>query len=175
MTSPGSETADDRGEPRPSARRAPVRRAPVWRGQGPVVAVVAVGGAAGASARYGAALLWPARAGGFPWTTFWVNVAGCFAIGVLMVLVTEVWTVHRLVRPLLGTGVLGGFTTFSTYAVDIQRLTQDGLPRTALAYLAATLLAALAAVRLAVALTRACAGPGGTGTGAVADRSGGPS
>ncbi|MEW2566691.1 fluoride efflux transporter CrcB [Streptomyces sp. NPDC047070] len=158
MTSPHPETVDE-----PAETAAPARRAPVWRGQGPAVAVVAVGGAAGASARYGAALLWPARAGGFPWTTFWVNVAGCFVIGVFMVLITEVWAPHPLVRPFFGTGVLGGFTTFSTYAVDIQRLIDEGHPRTALAYLAATLLAALAAVWAAVALTRRVSARWGAG------------
>ncbi|MEU6288069.1 CrcB family protein [Streptomyces sp. NPDC015140] len=120
-----------------------------WRVQAPVVAVVALGGGAGAAARYAAALWWPTRSGGFPWTTFWVNVAGCAAMGVLMVAVTEVWDVHRLVRPFLGTGVLGGFTTFSTYAADIRGLLADGHPGTGLAYLAATPLAALTAVWLA--------------------------
>ncbi|MGN9817571.1 fluoride efflux transporter CrcB [Streptomyces sp. SD11] len=152
MRSPHHETVDEPAQP-----GAPARRTPLWRGQGPAVAVVAVGGAAGASARYGAALLWPARTGGFPWTTFGVNVVGCFVIGVFMVLITEVWTPHPLVRPFFGTGVLGGFTTFSTYAVDIQRLMDEGHPRTALAYLAATLFAALAAVCLAVELTRRAA------------------
>ncbi|MDT0570081.1 fluoride efflux transporter CrcB [Streptomyces sp. DSM 3412] len=134
----------------------PPRPAP-WHGQAPVVGVVAVGGGIGAAARYGAALLWPTGTTGFPWTTFWVNVVGCFVIGLLMVVVTEVWTVHRLVRPFLGTGVLGGFTTFSTYAVDIQRLIEEGHPTTALAYLAATLLAALLAVLTAVRLATTAA------------------
>jgi CrcB protein len=137
-----------------------------------VVAAVSVGGAAGASARYGAALLWPGSRGGFPWTTFWVNVVGCFVIGVLMVLVTEVWAPHRLVRPFFGTGVLGGFTTFSTYAVDIQRLLDAGRPRTALVYLAVTLVAALAAVRLAVAVTRVRARRSGWGAAAAAEGEG---
>ncbi|MFJ8109629.1 fluoride efflux transporter CrcB [Streptomyces sp. NPDC096132] len=123
-------------------------------GQLPVVAVVAVGGAIGAAARYAAALRWPTQTGGFPWTTFWVNVVGCAVIGVFLVLVTEVMTVHRLVRPFFGTGVLGGFTTFSTYAVDIQRLVDAHRPGTALAYLAATLFAALGAVWLAATATR---------------------
>lgn len=127
---------------------------PVLRGQAPVVAVVAVGGAIGACARYGAALVWPAHSGGFPWTTFWVNVVGCAVIGVFMVVVTEIWAVHPLVRPFFGTGVLGGFTTFSTYAVDIQKLVEHGRPGTGFAYLAATLLAALAAVTLAATATR---------------------
>ncbi|MGW6205111.1 fluoride efflux transporter CrcB [Streptomyces sp. NPDC055089] len=122
--------------------------------QAPVVAVVALGGAAGASARYGAALLWPTATGGFPWTTLVVNVVGCAVIGVFMVVISEAWTPHRLVRPFFGTGVLGGFTTFSTYAVDIERLVDSGRARTSLVYLAVTLLAALAAVCGAVWLTR---------------------
>ncbi|MFJ3592120.1 fluoride efflux transporter CrcB [Streptomyces sp. NBC_01259] len=120
----------------------------------PVVAVVALGGASGACARYGASLLWPTEADGFPWTTLVVNVIGCAVIGVFMVVISEVWAAHRLVRPFFGTGVLGGFTTFSTYAVDIQRLVDGGRARSGLAYLGLTLLAALAAVWSAVWLTR---------------------
>ncbi|MFE0729848.1 fluoride efflux transporter CrcB [Streptomyces antibioticus] len=130
------------------------KRREARRGQGPVVAAVAVGGAVGASARYGAALLWPTPADAFPWTTFWVNVVGCAVIGVFMVVITDVWAAHRLVRPFFGTGVLGGFTTFSTYAVDIQRLVDHGRPATGLLYLAGTMLAALAAVWTAARLTR---------------------
>src|SRR5204862_7063863 len=120
----------------------------------PVLAVVAVGGGLGAVARYGAGQLWPTPPGGFPWATFAVNVLGCLLIGVLMVLITEVWSAHRLARPFLGVGVLGGFTTFSTYAVDIQQLVAAGAARAALAYLAGTLVAALAAGYAGIALTR---------------------
>ncbi|THA60531.1 fluoride efflux transporter CrcB [Streptomyces sp. A0958] len=122
--------------------------------QNAVVAVVALGGATGASARYGASLLWPTATGGFPWTTLVVNVIGCAVIGVFMVVISEVWAAHRLVRPFFGTGVLGGFTTFSTYAVDIERLVEKGRAGIGLAYLGTTLLAALAAVWSAVWLTR---------------------
>lgn len=122
--------------------------------QGSVVAVVALGGAVGASARYGAALLWPTAPGGFPWTTLVVNAVGCAVIGVFMVVISEAWTAHRLVRPFFGTGVLGGFTTFSTYAVDIQRLLDGGRLRAGLGYLGLTLFAALAAVWSAVWATR---------------------
>ncbi|MER5356825.1 fluoride efflux transporter CrcB [Streptomyces sp. NPDC002785] len=122
--------------------------------QGSVVAVVALGGALGASARYGAALLWPTAPGGFPWTTLIVNVVGCAVIGVFMVVISDVWAAHRLVRPFFGTGVLGGFTTFSTYAVDIERLIDGGRTRTGLAYLGLTPCAALAAVWSAVWATR---------------------
>ncbi|MGC9539110.1 fluoride efflux transporter FluC [Streptomyces sp. UG1] len=136
--------------------RAPVRpsRRTAWRTQAPIVAVVAVGGAVGATARHALSLWWPAPPGGFPWATLWTNVAGCAVIGVFMVVITDIWAAHRLVRPFFGTGVLGGFTTFSTYAVDIQKLVDSGHPRTGLAYLAATVIAALTAVWLAAAATR---------------------
>ncbi|MGA5278237.1 fluoride efflux transporter CrcB [Streptomyces cellulosae] len=132
----------------------PAQRRELRRGQWPIIAAVAAGGAIGACARYGAALLWPTVAGAFPWTTFWVNVIGCGIIGVFMVIITDVWAAHRLVRPFFGTGVLGGFTTFSTYAVDIQRLVDDGHATTGLLYLAATMIAALTTVWTTANLTR---------------------
>jgi len=119
-----------------------------------VVAVIAAGGVVGAALRYQAGLWWPTRTGTFPWTTFGINVVGCALIGVLLVLVTDVFTRQRLPRPLLGTGVLGGFTTFSTYAVDIQRLVATGHATLGLADLAGTVVAALAAVTVATRLTR---------------------
>ncbi|MFF8973857.1 fluoride efflux transporter FluC [Streptomyces sp. NPDC014995] len=134
--------------------RSSAPRRPAGTGQLPVVTVVAVGGGLGAAARYAASLWWPTPAGGFPWTTLWVNVVGCALIGVFLVLITEALSVHRLVRPFFGTGVLGGFTTFSTYAVDLRGLFDAGRPGTALAYLTATLFAALAAVWLAATGTR---------------------
>ncbi|MFE7233036.1 fluoride efflux transporter CrcB [Streptomyces sp. NPDC002405] len=135
------------------ARSSPARRR-AWRTQAPVVAVVALGGALGATARYAVSQWLPTPAGGFPWAIFWVNAFGCAVIGVFMVVITDVWGAHRLVRPFFGTGVLGGFTTFSTYAVDIQRLVDSGHARIGLAYLAATPCAALAAVWLAMTAAR---------------------
>ncbi|MFG3527449.1 fluoride efflux transporter CrcB [Streptomyces sp. NPDC047917] len=122
--------------------------------QGPVIAAVSLGGGVGAAARYGASLLWPTPADAFPWTTLAVNAIGCAVIGVFMVVITDVWVAHRLVRPFFGTGVLGGFTTFSTYAVDIQRLVNGREASTGLAYLVLTLLAAMTSVRIAAASTR---------------------
>lgn len=120
--------------------------------------MVALGGGLGAVARYGLGQLWPTLPGGFPWATFVVNGLGCLLIGVLMVLITELWPAHRLARPFLGVGVLGGFTTFSTYAVDIRILLQPGTVGTAFAYLAGTLIAALLAVIAGVWATRAVTG-----------------
>jgi CrcB protein len=125
-----------------------------------ILAAISLGGIGGAAARYGAGLIWPTAAGHFPWTTFCINVVGCGLMGILMVLVTERFAAHPLVRPFLGTGVLGGFTTFSTYTVDTQHLLQPRTSGTALLYLALTLLAAVAAVWVAASLTRLVALPG---------------
>ena len=119
-----------------------------------VLAVIAVGGAIGATARYLIGLAWRTPAGGFPWATLVINIAGSALIGVLMVLVTDVWTRQRYLRPFLGTGILGGFTTFSTYTLDIQRLIADRHPGTALIYLASTAAAALIAVWATASATR---------------------
>ena len=120
------------------------------RGHGRVIAAVAVGGGLGAVTRYGVGLLLPAGPAGFPWGTLVVNTAGCAAIGVLMVLVAR----PGLLRAFLGTGFLGGFTTFSAYALDIHRLLAEGEAARALTYLTLTPLLALAAVWIATAATR---------------------
>ncbi|OBQ46937.1 chromosome condensation protein CrcB [Streptomyces sp. H-KF8] len=131
-----------------------LRARPCWRAHAPVVAVVALGGGAGAAARHAAALRWPTPADGFPWTTLGVNITGCAMIGVLMVVIAEARTAHPLVRPFFGTGLLGGFTTFSAYAVDGHTLLAGGGGGLALTYLAVTPLAALGAVWAAAAATR---------------------
>jgi CrcB protein len=123
-------------------------------GQLATVVVIAVGGGLGAAGRYGAGLIWPTAAPSFPWTTLAINATGCALIGVLLVLIAEVWAAHRLVRPFLGTGVLGGFTTFSTYAVDVERLLDAGEEVTALVYLVITPVLALLLVWWAASMTR---------------------
>jgi CrcB protein len=116
--------------------------------------VIAVGGAMGALARYGIGLLLPTPPGRFPWGTFLINVSGCLLIGVLMVLVTDVFTARPLLRPFLGVGVLGGYTTFSTYANEIRGLLRPGTLPLAFGYLAGTLVGALLAVLLGMVLAR---------------------
>ena len=119
---------------------------------------VASGGALGALARYGLSLGMPHRSGEFPWATFVTNVAGCAMIGVLMVVLTEAATrPHPLARPFLGVGVLGGFTTFSTYAVEVQQLLAAGQAWLAAAYLTGTVAIALVAVQVGVVTTRVIA------------------
>ncbi|MEV5442306.1 CrcB family protein [Streptomyces sp. NPDC052644] len=144
--SPGSPSPPVPGRPRRGGRPSGF--------DGPLLGAVAVGGALGAGARYGMAVALPAVPGGFPWATLWTNVIGCALMGVFAVLADEVWRPHRLLRPLVGTGMLGGFTTFSTYALETRALLERGRTVTASGYLAGTLVAALLAVAVAAWATR---------------------
>lgn len=114
----------------------------------PVLLLVAVGGATGAVARYGLSVLLPAAPGGLPVATLLTNLLGCLLLGLLVGRHRE----HPVLRPLLGTGLLGGFTTFSTLALQSDRLLAHD-PVVGLAYLAATtaggLLLAALGLRLA--------------------------
>ena len=119
-----------------------------------MLATIAAGGATGAAARYLIEATWPTPPGTLPVSTLAINLLGCALMGVLMVLITEVWSRQRLIRPFLGTGVLGGFTTFSTYTVDIQRLVAGGQIDTALLYLCLTPVGALLAIWVTATATR---------------------
>jgi fluoride exporter len=125
----------------PRSRPSRVRPSP-W----PVLAAVSVGGVAGALARYGVSVAWPHGPAGFPWSTWAINVSGCLLIGVLMILNEELWTGYRLVRPFLGVGVLGGYTTFSTSIVDVRQVAAHGAAGIAVLYLGATVVGAMLAV-----------------------------
>ncbi len=107
--------------------------------------MIALGGVVGSLARYGLAEAFPHGAGSFPWATFGTNALGCFLIGVLLATLTPLS--HPLLRPFLGTGILGGFTTFSTFAVDTDRLLPDHVV-VALLYFFGTVLTALVATVL---------------------------
>jgi len=115
------------------------------RARADVLAVVAAGGALGAVARDALERAFPHRAAGFPWATFAINVSGCLLIGALMVGIAQL-PAHRLARPFLGIGVLGGFTTFSTQAVEARQAAAAGAAVLTAGYLAGTLVAALLAV-----------------------------
>ena len=124
---------------------------PVWD----VALTIAVGGALGALARYAVSTAWAHAPSAVPWATFAINVSGCMLIGSLMSVLTDfAGRPHRLIRPFLGVGVLGGFTTFSTYTVEVQRLISAGHPQLALAYLFGTLAAALVAVQIGIVAAR---------------------
>jgi CrcB protein len=132
----------------------------------PLLAAVCLGGAVGGGARYGLGA-W-AGSGGRDLelvAILVVNTVGCGLIGVLTVLAAEAFADVRLLRPALGTGVLGGFTTFSTYAVDVVALAEQGRWAPAVGYLVATPVLAMVAVWGASLLVRAALGarrgPGG--------------
>jgi CrcB protein len=111
------------------------------------VSAVAVGGAIGASLRWQFSHWLPADASSFPWATFAINVAGCFLLALLPSLA---WVRrHPVLPPLLGTGLLGGFTTLSTYSEETRALLASGHPGLAGTYLFGTLAGCLLAVAVA--------------------------
>ena len=105
-----------------------------------LLVAVAVGGAVGALARYGLGRAFPVATGSFPATTLVINLTGAFLLALLVGVLARRPGLDPVWRPLLGTGVLGGYTTFSTFAVDADRLGSTGHPGLAVAYVAATLL-----------------------------------
>ena len=151
---PGRQAASERGPVDPDIHLRASRQRREWTAHRWVLPTIAVGGMLGASARYALELAWPVTAGAFPWATFITNVTGCALIGLLMVYVVERGAGHPLLRPFAGVGVLGGFTTFSTYAVQTTDLMGAQKPVLALLYFFGTVAAAVASVTLGVALGR---------------------
>lgn len=116
--------------------------------------LVALGGAIGASLRYlmGLAAL-RAFGPGFPSGTLIVNVVGCLAMGILAALLAD--KASPRLAPFLMTGILGGFTTYSAFALDAVQLWQRGEPGTAMTYILATTAGSIAAVLAGMAIVRA--------------------
>ncbi|MEJ2579157.1 MAG: CrcB family protein [Kineosporiaceae bacterium] len=150
---PARGTGPVRGVDRMRAAGRTTRR--VLRNRGDVLLVISVGGALGSLARWGAGQALAPVGAGFPLGTVVVNVTGCLLIGALTVAVMEVWPPSRYLRPFLGTGFLGGYTTFSAAMLDMRDLIVGGPVSEAGAYLAVTLIGGLVAVWLGVVGTRA--------------------
>jgi CrcB protein len=125
-----------------------------YRSDAPVYGAIAAGGALGAPARYGVAQLVHVAAGSFPWATFWTNVSGSFALGLLLALVLERFPPTRYARPFVATGFLGAYTTYSTFAVETDLLIKDGHAGIGLAYAGASLAVGLAAVWAGIVAAR---------------------
>jgi CrcB protein len=142
--------SDDIQPERPAAPR---QRRPA------VLAAVAAGGALGAPARYGIALAVTVTPGTFPWGTFWINVSGSFALGVVLAVILDRYPSDRFVRPFVATGFLGAFTTYSTFAVETDLLVRNGHTGVALAYVAASLIGGLAAAGAGLAIGRTLVAP----------------
>ena len=123
-----------------------------------VLAAIAAGGVLGAEARYALGVLLPHGGDEWPWSTLLVNLSGCVLIGALMVVITELAYGHRLLRPFLGVGVLGGYTTFSTATVEVLSLMSAGCPGAAVGYVVATPVLSVLGCGLGVVTTRLVAG-----------------
>lgn len=120
------------------------------------LAAVAIGGAIGATLRWALGTWMVGRTGaGFPWHTFAINISGAFLIGVLMALSLEKGVVGGDWRLFLGTGILGGFTTFSTLSYESIALMQNGLWTAGLVNMFGSGLAGLAAAWLGLVVGRA--------------------
>lgn len=121
-------------------------------------AVVAAGGAIGSLGRYGITSAAPVVAGRFPTSTLMVNLSGSFVLGALLVILTERRAPSRYARAFLAVGVIGAFTTFSSFAVQIIQLAQDHHLATSAAFLAASVVGGLAAAKIGVLTARAAPG-----------------
>jgi CrcB protein len=118
------------------------------------VAAVSFGALPGGAARYGLAQLLTGPAGHFPWATLVTNVSGSLVLAVLLALLIERYPPSLYARAFLGTGFLGAYTTFSTFAVETDLLVKDGHAGTAAAYVVASLAGGLAATALGLTLGR---------------------
>lgn len=118
-----------------------------------ILLAIAAGGVVGAESRYGLGLLVGRHPGAFPLGTLLINVVGCLLIGVLTATLATRDRSPRLARPFLGVGVLGGFTTFSTFAVDTVGLLRTSQAVVALVYVVSTVSLCAAAVWLTHAAT----------------------
>jgi CrcB protein len=105
--------------------------------------VVAAGGMLGASARYGIARWLPVEPGHFPWATFWTNLSGSFLVGLVLVVALVRLPSSRYLRPFAAAGLLGAYTTMSTYEVETALLLKDGHAVTAMTYLVGSAVAGL--------------------------------
>lgn len=120
-------------------------------GPGPargVLLEVAVGGALGTAARYALGRLVPVAPRTFPTTTFTINVVGAFLLGTLIGWVARHRPDDVRLRALIGIGVLGGFTTFSTFAVETEQLLRAHCEGLAIAYVLGSVVVGTLAARL---------------------------
>ncbi|WP_307802225.1 fluoride efflux transporter FluC [Cellulomonas dongxiuzhuiae] len=112
--------------------------------------LVAAGGTLGVLVR--ALLTQPVAPGGWPWRTFAINVLGSFVLGALLALLQRGPDVgrRRAVRLGVGTGVLGGFTTYSTFALEVEQLLEAGHVVTGVAYALGSVVLGVAAAGVGI-------------------------
>jgi fluoride exporter len=137
------------GPPPPPARRLVLPRA-----DGRTVAAIFAGGALGTLARAALAAAFPHSATSWPWPTFAVNVVAAFLLGYFVTRLQERLPLSSYQRPLLGTGICGGLSTFSTMEVEILKMLSAHAYGLAAGYAAASIAAGYAALHLATAMVR---------------------
>jgi fluoride exporter len=121
----------------------------------PTVFAVAIGGALGSAARYGADRVIEARASTlFPWSTFAINVTGCLLIGYVSAALVDRHHLPAWLRVGLVMGVVGGYTTFSTFAQEALDLDRSHHIAVSLAYIVGSVALGIAAVLLGTRLGR---------------------
>ncbi len=121
-----------------------------------IVAAVAAGGAIGSAARYILSVIIQRLFGtGFPWWTLSVNVIGSFFMGVIVSSIALRWSVGQTVQAFLTVGILGGFTTFSAFSLDVATLVERNATAAAGGYIAGSVILSIAALFAGMAVTRA--------------------
>ena len=117
--------------------------------------LVMIGGAVGAALRFGLSRAVPMVVGVWPWATFVANVLGSLLMGILAFWLVRKGAQGEQVRLLLGAGVLGGFTTFSAFSLEVAQMIENGQLVMAFGYAIASVLVGLTALFAGVALARA--------------------
>jgi fluoride exporter len=118
------------------------------------IILVMTGGALGAAMRFGLARALPLADGGWPWATFAANIIGGFAMGVLAAWLLRGENAAEPLRLFLGVGVLGGFTTFSAFSLEMARMVERGQGMLAGGYALVSVILALCAVFAGMMLAR---------------------
>jgi CrcB protein len=125
----------------------------VLREHGDLLAPIAAGGALGSLVRWALTTVLPHGGHSWPWATFLTNVSGCLLLGVLMAFVLGPRSQTRYLRPFLGVGVLGGYTTFSTYELETYVLAGPA-PTLAMLYLLTSVASGIGAAWLGLTIGR---------------------
>ena len=124
------------------------------RADGRTITAIFAGGALGTLARAALAEAFPHSATSWPWPTFAVNIAAAFLLGYFVTRLQERLPLSSYRRPLLGTGVCGGLSTFSTMQVELLKMISAGDWGLAAGYAAASIAAGYAALHVATAMVR---------------------